>query len=92
MKENTDPTFWGKLLAFEGIPEGPSGYDLGKRVRLGDGLGRISSREKEAEDNGSGHSRMCPINLGVSINRESVDQPNDRPVERGLSGSFKRKK
>jgi len=53
---------------------------LGKRIRLGNGLGIKTDREEETEDSGKGHSSMCPINLGKSLTGK-LNQPNDRPVE-----------
>ena len=78
-KEN-NPGFWEKLLKNEGMPADLPEEKHGKRVILGDGLGRKSDSEERDEDDGRSHSRMCPINLGHGLNKR-VNQPNDRPVE-----------
>ncbi len=77
-----DAAYWEKLLAKEGLPAELPPEKLGKRVVLGDGLGRKTNREELIEDSGKGHSRMCPINLHVAINATNIDQPTDNPPER----------
>lgn len=84
MHENStqaDVAYWNKLLAGEGMPARLPQEKLGKRVVLGDGLGGKTTGEEDIEDEGEGHSRMCPINLGVGINT-TIDQPADNPLER----------
>lgn len=71
---------WESLLEKEGMPPEPKEEKFGKRVPMGDGLGRKSDEEEEEEDDGTGHSKMCPINLGKSLTGK-LNQPNDRPVE-----------
>jgi len=82
MKKKGPEIDWEQLLEEEGMPPEPIPEKLGKRVRLGDGLGRKSDREEDIEDSGKGHSEMCPIKLGVSLTGE-LNQPNERPVEGG---------
>ena len=86
-------TDWESLLSEEGMPaELPEDDGMGRRVRLGDGLGIKGEEEERAEDEG-GHSSICPLNLGKGVDFQ-VDQPEDRPVEdsalrsarRGLGG------
>lgn len=72
---------WEKILEKEGMPEEPPKIFPGKRVELGDGLGRKTESEEKEEDGDSEHSKMCPLNLKESMNN-SVDQPNDKPIEK----------
>lgn len=78
--DRENAVYWNKLLAREGMPARLPQEKLGKRVVLGDGLGGKTEREEDIEDSGKGHSRMCPINLGVGVNA-TIDQPTDNPLE-----------
>ncbi|MBI5140104.1 MAG: hypothetical protein HZA94_01495 [Candidatus Vogelbacteria bacterium] len=71
---------WEKILEKEGLGEELGEEFHGEKVELGDGLGRKTEEEECAEDSGEGHSRMCPLNLGRSMDGK-VNQVNDRPVE-----------
>ena len=44
------------------MPAEPPKQKFGKRIKLGDGLGGKTEAEEDAEDSGTGHSKMCPIN------------------------------
>lgn len=77
-----DPLAWEAYLASEGLGKKLSHIYPGKRVPLGDGLGRKTRNEEGKEDAGKGHSRMCPIVLRPLD--DQMDKPNDRPVEAAL--------
>lgn len=70
---------WEKILESEGLGEKLEEFP-GEKVELGDGLGKKTEEEECLEDSGEGHSRMCPLNLGRSMDG-TVDQVSDRPVE-----------
>lgn len=81
MSEVSDATgYWEKLLAAEGMPTDLPEEQLGKRIPLGNGLG-IKTEEEERDEDEGGHSRMCPIKLGVAVSTYQLDQPKDNPVE-----------
>ena len=75
--------YWEKILNAEGLGEELPPEFPGEKVQLGDGLGRKTGREEKIEDSGKGHSRMCPLNLGQSLEGE-VDQPMDNKTAKAL--------
>lgn len=77
MPKNELEIQWEKILEKEGLSEKLPKEQNGRKVRLG--LGVKGKKEEDLEDNG-GHSKFCPINLGVAISGK-LDQTNDRPVE-----------